>query len=431
MVESEPLFPRSDFPIFARTMRQGGQLVYLDSGATAQKPQSVIDAVTRQELYSNGAVARGSHELAEDSTVAFENARDKVARFINAEPGEIAWTKNSTEALNLIAYAMNNTSLGRSTADPALAKRLSVGAGDNIVATRVEHHANLIPWQELCARTGAEFRWIDLTPDGRLDLDTAGVIDSNTKVVAFTHVSNVTGAVSPVAELVELAHAVGALVVLDTCQSIPHMPVDVKALDVDFAVLSAHKLYGPTGVGALYGKRELLEAMPPFLFGGSMIEIVTMEKTTYAMPPARFEAGSQPVAQAVGLGAAIDYVESHGGMEAIAAYENDLVAYALPRIAQIPGVRVLGPVDLTDRVGPIAFDVAGVHPHDVGQVLDAHGIAVRTGHHCAQPIHKHFKVFASSRVSFAPYNTHQEIDQFLDALASVREFFGLGRPDYE
>ncbi|MCI5826296.1 MAG: cysteine desulfurase [Arcanobacterium sp.] len=422
------LFNRNDFPILSRTMRGGPQLVYLDSGATAQKPQQVIDAVVRQELQLNGAVARGSHELAEASTVAFEAARANVARFIGAAPDELVWTKNSTEALNEIAYVLGNVSAGRggSVHAPAeLVERLTVRPGDNIVATRVEHHANIIPWQELCLRTGAEFRWLELTDDGRIDVESAaGVIDAHTKVLAFTHLSNVTGAVSPVAELVELGHSVGALVVLDSCQSVPHMPLDVKTLNVDFAVLSGHKMYGPTGIGALYGKRELLAAMPPFLFGGSMIELVQMEGTTYADPPARFEAGSQPVAQAIGLSAAVDYMRSVG-MDRVEAYEKELTAYLLPRLLQIPGVRVLGPKDLTNRVGVVAFDVDGVHPHDVGQVLDSAGIAVRVGHHCAQPIHRFYGVFASSRVTLAPYNTRAEIDQFLAALSGVRKFFGL------
>ena len=420
---NQSLFNRSDFPILGRTMRGGHQLVYLDSGATAQKPQQVIDAVVRQELEFNGGVARGSHELAEASTLAFEDARAKVARFIGAKPSEIAWTKSTTEALNLIAYVIGDVTAGRGDMKPEMRERFTLGPGDNIVATRVEHHANIIPWQELCLRTGAEFRWLDLTPDGRIDLTSAqGVVDEHTKLMAFTHVSNVTGAISPVSELVALGRSVGALIVLDSCQSVPHMPVDVKALDVDFAVLSGHKLYGPTGIGALYGKQELLDAMPPFMFGGSMIELVTMEATTYARPPARFEPGSQPVAQAVGLGAAVDYISAIG-MEAVEAYERELTEYLLPRIQEIPGVKVLGPQDMDNRVGVVAFDVDGVHPHDVGQLLDDRGIAVRVGHHCAQPIHQFFHVFASSRVSLAPYNTRDEIDEFLDALSGVRKFF--------
>ena len=423
----QALFNRADFPILARTMRSGRKLIYLDSGATAQKPRLVMDAVIRQELELNGAVARGSHELAEASTLAYEDARANVAAFIGAKPSEIAWTKNSTEALNLVAYAIGNLSAGRimpGTPDE-LIERLSLRPGDNIVATRLEHHANLVPWQELCARTGAEFRWLELTPDGRIDVaSAAGVVDEHTKILAFTHVSNVTGAVTPVAKLVAIAKAVGALVVLDSCQSAPHLPLSVTELGVDFAVLSGHKLYGPTGAGVLYGRGELLRALPPFLTGGSMIETVRMEGSTYMEPPARFEAGSQPVAQIVGLSAAVDYVCAVG-MDRVAAYEKELTEYLLPRIQEIPGVTLLGPATCDERMGVVAFDVAGVHPHDVGQVLDSGGIAVRVGHHCAQPIHQHFGVWASSRVSLAPYNTRQEIDEFLDALSGVRKFFGL------
>ena len=278
-----PPFARSDFPILSRVMRSGKALVYLDSGATAQKPRQVIDAVVRQERENNGAVARGSHELAEISTLAYERAREKTAQFIGADCDEVVWTKNSTEALNEIAYVLGNVSVGRGSSVKAgadVTERFHISAGDNIVSTRAEHHANIIPWQELCARTGAEFRWLDLTEDGRIDISSAeSVIDDHTKLVTFTHVSNVTGAISPVGQIVDAAHAVGALTVLDSCQSAPHLPLCVKDLDVDFAVFSGHKMYGPTGIGALYGKRELLQAMPPFLFGGSMIELVSMEST--------------------------------------------------------------------------------------------------------------------------------------------------------
>ena len=421
-----PPFARSDFPILSRVMRSGKALVYLDSGATAQKPRQVIDAVVRQERENNGAVARGSHELAEISTLAYERAREKTAQFIGADCDEVVWTKNSTEALNEIAYVLGNVSVGRGSSVKAgadVTERFHISAGDNIVSTRAEHHANIIPWQELCARTGAEFRWLDLTEDGRIDISSAeSVIDDHTKLVTFTHVSNVTGAISPVGQIVDAAHAVGALTVLDSCQSAPHLPLCVKDLDVDFAVFSGHKMYGPTGIGALYGKRGLLQAMPPFLFGGSMIELVSMESTTYAQPPARFEAGSQPIAQAVGLGAAVDYMTA-AGMGQIECYESALTRYLLSGIQQIPGVRVLGPTDMNNRVGVVAFDVQGVHPHDVGQVLDMAGVAVRVGHHCAQPIHRFFDVYASSRVSLAPYNTQADVDAFLDALSGVRSFF--------
>ncbi len=426
--------PREDFPALQRTMPGGETLAYLDSGATSQKPQVVMDAVTRQEMYSNGAVKRGSHTLAAESTVAYENARASVARFVGAEPDEIVWTKNSTEALNLIAYVIDDISRGRGESVArggrkkkerieAVQERLTLGEGDNVVVTVAEHHANLIPWQELCIRTGAELRWFDLTDDGRINV-VDGVIDDNTKLVAFTHVSNVTGAVSPVSQIVSRAKAVDAITVLDACQSVPHIGVDFHELDVDFAAFSGHKMLGPTGIGGLYGRSELLEAMPPFLFGGSMVEIVRMDKTTYANPPARFEAGTQPVAQIVGMGAAADYLMDIG-MDVVERHEDALTKRALDGIANIPGVRVLGPTDLENRLGVVAFDVDGVHPHDVGQVLDSQGIAIRVGHHCAQPIHQHFGVHASSRASFAPYNTAEEVDRFLEALSRVRSYFGL------
>lgn len=414
--------PREDFPILSRKLQGGGALIYLDSAATSQKPQVVMDAVNHQELFSNGSVKRGSHQLAGESTIAFENARSQVARFVGADQDEIVWTKNSTEALNLIAYTMNNATLGRGDS------RFALGAGDNIVVTEAEHHANLIPWQELCARTGAQLRWLSLTDDGRIDLETASVIDENTKVLAFTHVSNVTGAISPVSELTELGHKYGALVVLDACQSVPHMPVDLHELGVDFAAFSGHKMLGPTGIGALYGRSELLHEMSPFNFGGSMVEIVTMEATTYSAPPSRFEAGTQPVAQAVGMGVAAEYLRDIG-MDKIAEYEEHLTERVLAGMSAIPGIRILGPANAADRIGAIAFDVEGVHPHDVGQVLDSKGVAVRVGHHCAQPIHRHFGVHASTRVSFAPFNTEEEVDIFLKALAEVRPFFGFDRED--
>lgn len=426
--------PREDFPALQRTLPGGETLVYLDSGATSQKPQAVMDAVTRQEMYSNGAVKRGSHTLAAESTVAYEEARASVARLVGAMPDEIVWTKNSTEAINLIAYVIDDISRGRGESVvrggrkqkeriETIQERLTLRKGDNVVITIAEHHANLIPWQELCIRTGAELRWFDLTDDGRIDV-VDGIIDENTKVVAFTHVSNVTGAVTPVAEITERAKAVNALTVLDACQSVPHIPVNLHDLDVDFAAFSGHKMLGPTGIGALYGRAELLEAMPPFLFGGSMVEIVRMDKTTYANPPARFEAGTQPVAQVVGMGVAAEYLMEIG-MDAVERYEDELTKRTLDGILKIPGVRVLGPTERASRIGVVAFDVDGVHPHDVGQVLDSQGIAIRVGHHCAQPIHQHFGVHASSRASFAPYNTVEEVDRFLEALAGVRSYFGL------
>ncbi|MFC5370194.1 SufS family cysteine desulfurase [Arcanobacterium bovis] len=417
-----PLLPRKDFPILDRKMKNGQSLVYLDSGATSQKPQVVVDAEVYVELHANGAVNRGSHELAAQATDIVDNARSTVAQFVGADTEEIVWTKNSTESLNLLAYAFDNVTRGRGSKKAF--ERFAIEEHHNIVVTRAEHHANLIPWQELCLRTGAQLRWIDLDDDGRLDLSTADVIDANTRVVAFAHASNVTGAIAPVEQLVARAHAVDALVVLDACQSVPHMPVDFHALDVDFAVFSGHKMMAPTGIGVLYGKAQLLKELPPFLFGGSMVEIVTMEKTTYARPPARFEAGTQAVAQIAGLGAAATYL-SATGMDKIEAYEADLTQYLLAQIATVPHVRVLGPTQATDRLGVVAFDVDGVHPHDVGQILDEKGIAVRVGHHCAQPIHQHFGVWASSRVSVAPYNTRADIDAFIETLRTVRAFFGL------
>lgn len=413
--------PRADFPILSREVRPGVPLVYLDSGATSQKPTFVMDAVYHQEMYANGAVNRGSHTLAGESTVAYERARGQVAAFVGADADEIVWTKNSTEGINLLAYTFGNIEVD---SHAEAVKRFRIGAEHNIVVTRAEHHANLVPWQELCKRTGATLRWLELTPDGRIDLATLDVIDDDTRVVAFGHVSNVTGAVADVAAIRDRARAHDAIVVLDACQSVPHMPVNFHELDVDFAVFSGHKMLGPTGIGALYGKKVLLELLSPFLTGGSMVEIVTMEKTTFAPPPSRFEAGTQAIAQAVGMGAAAEYL-ANIGMNRIEDHERLLTEHALKRVAEIPGVRILGPTEATDRIGVVAFDVAGVHPHDVGQVLDNSGIAIRVGHHCAQPVHQHFGVFASSRVSFGPYNTIEEIDFFADALTQVRPFFGL------
>ncbi|MGJ9495016.1 aminotransferase class V-fold PLP-dependent enzyme [Actinotignum sp. GS-2025a] len=414
-----PLVVRDDFPILARPMRGGQAFVYLDSGATAQRPRAVLDAMVDFDTRSNGAVKRGSHLLAEESTVAYEEARAKVAAFIGAAPQEIVWTSGSTQSLNLLAYAISNATAGRGWGN---ADRFLLRAGDEIVVTRAEHHANLLPWQELCERTGARLTWLDLDSEGRIDPATLAVIGRRTRIVAFTHVSNVTGAVSPVAQIVEAAHAVGAFTVLDACQSVPHLPVNVRELDVDFAAFSGHKMYGPTGVGALYGREELLADLPPYQFGGSMIERVTMEKTRYARPPARFEAGSQPVTQIVGLARAVDYLSAIG-MENVARYEDELTAQLLSGLAQIPGIRVLGPSEGTGRTGIAAFTVDGVHPHDVGQFLDARGIAVRVGHHCAQPIHDFFGVPASVRASVGIYTTSSDIDAFLDALSQVRGYF--------
>ncbi|WP_152189892.1 cysteine desulfurase [Georgenia satyanarayanai] len=413
---------RADFPILGRTTRSGRPLVYLDSAATSQKPQCVIDA--EQDFYEqrNAAVHRGAHQLAEEATEAYEQARAAVAAFVGVATDEIVWTKNATEGINLVAYAMSNASLGRG--GERAVERFALRAGDEIVVTEAEHHANLVPWQELCARTGATLRWIGLTDEGRLDADTFDVIGERTRLVALTHASNVTGALSPVAEVVRRARAAGALVLLDACQSVPHLPVDLRALDVDFAVFSGHKMLGPTGVGGLYGKRELLAAMPPFLTGGSMVQVVTMEGTTYADAPQRFEAGTQMVSQTVGLRAAVDYL-AELGMDAVAAHEHTLTERLLAGISSVPGVRVLGPRDAADRLAVVAFSVDGVHPHDVGQVLDNAGVAVRVGHHCAQPVHQRLGVHASARVSASIYTTEQEIDVFVEELGKVRHFFGV------
>jgi cysteine desulfurase/selenocysteine lyase len=411
---------RADFPLLERTVRGGQTLVYLDSAATSQKPQVVLD--TEVDFYEqrNAAVHRGAHQLAEEATEAFEQARAAVAAFVGADEGEIVWQPGATAAINVVAYAFSNASLGRGG---EAAERFRLAPGDEIVVTEAEHHANLVPWQELCARTGAVLRWIPVGDDGRLDLSNLdAVVTERTKVLAFGHVSNVTGAVAPVATLVAAAQRVGALTVLDACQSVPNMPVDFHELGVDFAAFSGHKMLGPTGVGALYGRRELLEAMPPTVTGGSMVEVVTMESTTYAPPPQRFEAGTQMVAQAVGMGCAAQYLDELG-MAGVARHETELAAEML-KIADIPGVRVIGPLDTADRLAVVSFVVDGVHAHDVGQVLDDKGIAVRVGHHCAQPLHRRFGVAATARASASVYTTVEEVVAFREALAGVRAFFG-------
>ncbi|GAA2728107.1 SufS family cysteine desulfurase [Cellulomonas aerilata] len=412
---------RADFPLLTRTLRDGKPLVYLDSGATSQKPEVVLDA--EQDFYAqrNAAVHRGAHQLAEEATEAFENAREQVASFVGADAGEIVWTTNATAGLNLVAYALSNATAGRGG---DAARRFALAPGDEIVVTEAEHHANLVPWQELAARTGAVVRWIGVDDDGRLRTDElATVVTDRTRVLAFTHASNVTGAITDVAPFVARAREVGALSVLDACQSVPHLPVDLHGLGVDFAVFSGHKMLGPTGVGALYGRRELLEAMPPVTTGGSMVEVVTMETTTYAPPPQRFEAGTQMVAQAIGMGAAASYL-AELGMEAVAAHEAALARELLDAVASVPGVRVIGPTDTRDRLATVSFVVEGVHAHDVGQVLDDAGVAVRVGHHCAQPLHRRFGVAATARASASVYTTSQEIAVFREALAGVRAFFG-------
>ncbi|MET4223914.1 cysteine desulfurase [Oerskovia enterophila] len=412
---------RADFPLLARTVRGGRPLVYLDSGATSQKPQVVLD--TEVDFYEerNAAVHRGAHQLAEEATEAFEDARSAVARFVGADADEIVWTSGATAAINLVTYALSNATIGRGG---EAARRFALAPGDEIVLTEAEHHANLVPWQELAARTGAVLRWFGVDDEGRIRVDeAASVITERTRVVAFTHASNVTGAITPVAPIVARAQEVGALTFLDACQSVPHLPVDLHDLDVDFAAFSGHKMLGPTGVGALYGRRELLEALPPVTTGGSMIEVVTMTEASYMPPPQRFEAGTQAVAQIVGLGVAAQYLEELG-MENVAAHEHDL-AVELLKIADIPGVRIIGPRTPEDRLAVVSFVVEGVHAHDVGQVLDAAGIAVRVGHHCAQPLHRRFGVAATARASASVYTTSEDVTAFREGLAGVRAFFSV------
>ncbi|MFC8382812.1 cysteine desulfurase [Nocardia sp. NPDC057272] len=403
---------RADFPILHRTVRDGKPLVYLDSGATSQRPLQVLDAEREFLLTRNSAVHRGAHQLAEEATDSYEEARADIARFVGADTGEIVFTKNATESLNLVANAFGDDRFP-----------YKVGPGDEIVITELEHHANLVPWQELARRTGATVKWYGITDDGRIDLDSLE-LSSATKVLAFSHQSNVTGAVAPVDELVRRAKAVGALVVLDACQSVPHMAVDFHELGVDFAAFSGHKMLGPMGVGGLYGRRALLEETPPFITGGSMIETVTMEKTTYAPPPQRFEAGTPMTSQVVGLAAAVRYLEDLG-MDAIAAHEHALTGAALDGLSGIEGVRIVGPIENVDRGGAVSFVVDGIHAHDVGQILDDQGVAIRVGHHCAWPLHRKFGVAATARASFAVYNTLDEVDALVAAVRKAKTFFGV------
>ena len=411
-----------DFPVLARTVRDGKRLVYLDSGATSQRPLQVLDAERRFLTTSNAAVHRGAHQLAEEATEAYEGARATIAAFVGARPDEVVLTKNATEGINLIAY-----SLGNATTTPG-AEHLALGPGDEVVVTEMEHHANLVPWQELCRRTGATLRWYGVTDDGRLDLDSVE-LSERTRVLAFVHTSNVLGTINPVTELVARARAVGALVVLDACQSVPHLPVDLPALGVDVAVFSGHKMLGPTGIGVLWARSELLEQLPPFLSGGSMIATVTMEASTWAPVPQKFEAGVPMVSQAVGLAAACDYL-SEIGMDVVVAHERALTGRILTGLADLPGVRVVGPkgtttAALAERGGTVAFVVDGVHAHDVGQVLDDEGIAVRVGHHCAWPLHRRMGVQATVRASTHVYSTEADVDALLQAVRTTQRFFGV------
>ncbi|CAM3970401.1 cysteine desulfurase [Tsukamurella strandjordii] len=408
---------RADFPILSRTVRDDKPLVYLDSGATSQRPRQVLDAEWDFLTTRNAAVHRGAHQLAEEATDAYEDARAAIADFVRVSPDELVFTKNATESLNLVAYT-----LGDDRAAGVLGGH-RLREGDTVVVTELEHHANLVPWQELCRRTGATLKWYGVTDDGRIDLDSLE-LDSSVKIVAFTHASNVTGAIAPVPELVARARAVGALVVLDACQSVPHTPVDFAALDVDFAAFSGHKMYGPSGVGVLYGKRDILAQLPPFITGGSMIETVTMEGSTYAAPPQRFEAGVPMTSQAVGLGAAVKYLGALG-MPQVAAHEHALVDAALDRLDAIDGLRIIGPTDNHDRGSAVSFVVDGIHAHDLGQVLDDEGVAIRVGHHCAWPLHRRFGVAATARASFAVYNTVDDVDVLAEAIVKAQKFFGV------
>ena len=403
---------RKDFPIFERTVRDGKKLVYLDSGATSQKPLSVINAESNFYKFHNAAVHRGAHQLAEEATDAYEGARLKVAKFLGARVEQIVFTKGATESLNLIAYAMGNAAPGT---------RFALTSKDTIVVTEMEHHANLIPWQQLAARTGAKLSWFEITPEGRLDLSHINsVITENTKVVALTHQSNVLGTIIPLEAIVARAHEVGAVVVLDACQSAPHMPIDVKELDVDFLVFSGHKALGPTGVGVLWS--SLLDDLPPFLYGGSMIETVTMTSATWAPAPRRFEAGVPNMAQAVGLGAALDYLMSIG-MHEVHSHEVALTKYLIDKLQQISDLKIVGPPSIDSRGGAVSFTVGEIHPHDLGQYVDSQGVAVRTGHHCAWPLTRKLGVPATTRASLYLYNEESDCDALFDAILGAQKYF--------
>jgi cysteine desulfurase/selenocysteine lyase len=403
---------RKDFPIFERTIRDGKKLVYLDSGATSQKPLSVIEAESNFYKFHNAAVHRGAHQLAEEATDAYEGARLKVAAFLGAREEQIVFTKGATESLNLIAYAMGNAAPGT---------RFALTSKDKIVVTEMEHHANLIPWQQLAARTGAKLSWFEITPDGRLDLSNINsVITENTKVVALTHQSNVLGTIIPLEAIVARAHEVGAVVVLDACQSAPHMPIDVTELGVDFLVFSGHKALGPTGVGVLWS--SLLDDLPPFLYGGSMIETVTMTSATWAPAPRRFEAGVPNMAQAVGLGAALDYLMSIG-MHEVHSHEVALTKYLIDKLQQISDLKIVGPTSIDSRGGAVSFTVGEIHPHDLGQYVDSQGVAVRTGHHCAWPLTRKLGVPATTRASLYLYNEESDCDALFDAILGAQKYF--------
>ncbi|SDR95499.1 cysteine desulfurase [Nocardioides scoriae] len=407
---------RKDFPILERRLADDLPLVYLDSANTSQKPQCVIDSMVDHLERHNANVARAMHQLGAESSEAFEAARDKVARFLNAPSrDEVIFTKNASEALNLVA---NTLAWARGP--------LEVGEGDRVVITEMEHHSNIVPWQLLTQRTGAELRWFGLTDDGHLDLsDIDELITERTKVVSLTWVSNMLGTINPVAEIARRAHEVGAIVVVDASQAAPQLPVDVQAVDADVVVFTGHKVTGPTGIGVLWGKKALLDELPPFLGGGEMIETVSMERSTYAGIPHKFEAGTPPIVEAVGLGTAVDYL-TEIGLDDIHRHEQAITGYLLEGLATVPGLKVLGPLDASQRGGAVSFEIDGIHPHDVSQLLDSRGIAVRAGHHCAKPAHKRFGVQSSTRASSYLYTTPAEIDALVEGILATQKYFKVG-----
>ena len=404
---------RADFPILSRRLDGDQPLVYLDSANTSHKPRVVLDALDDFYRLHNSNVGRAVHQLGAAATDAYEAARTEVASFVGApDPAEIVFTKNATVALNLVASVL-----------AWAGDELRVGAGDEVLITEMEHHSNIVPWQLLTQRTGATLRWFGLTDEGRLDLsDIDELITERTKVVSLVWVSNMLGTVNPVADIVRRAKQVGALVVVDASQAVPQLPVDVAALGADFVAFTGHKMLGPTGVGVLWGRRELLDRLPPFMGGGSMIETVRMERSTWAAPPAKFEAGTPPIAQVIGLGAAVGYLRALG-MEAVAAHERDVTAYALKRLGEVDGLRIFGPTEPVDRGGAVSLALDGIHPHDVSQVLDSRGVAVRAGHHCAKPAHLRLGVQATVRASFYVYTTEAEVDVLVDGLEHTQHYF--------
>lgn len=418
---------RNQFPILARSVRDGKPLIYLDSGATSQKPKRVLDAERYFYETHNAAVHRGAHQLAEEATDSYESARAKISQFVGGESRELIFTKNATESLNLVAYSFLNATIeARSNAGSSSANPFVLNPGDEIVISEMEHHANVIPWQQLAEKTGAVLRWFEIDLEGRLLInDIDELINDKTRIVSIVHQSNLLGTINPISLIAKRAHEVGAIVVLDACQSVPHMSIDVHQLDVDFMAWSGHKMYGPMGIGCLWGRYELLEQMPPFITGGSMIKKVTMDGSTFADPPQRFEAGVPMAAQAAGLAEAVDFL-SEIGMENVANYESTLTLHALEVLSRIDGVRIIGPVDNTERGGAVSFVVDDVHSHDVGQVLDDAGIAVRVGHHCAAPTCQRFNVSSTVRASFGIYNTLDDIDRLGEAVIAAQRFFGVG-----